>query len=180
MMNKGFEVIEARWLFGVRPEQIDVVVHAQSTVHSMVEFVDGSVLAQLGPTDMRMPIQYALTYPERVASNQVALDWTKLKRLDFEKVSTRRFPCLRLARQAMKKGGALPCALNAADEIAVAAFLERRLPFLGIPEVIEYVLGRTPRTKFASMDDVIAADGEARRMAKEEVAKLAAKAAAAS
>jgi 1-deoxy-D-xylulose-5-phosphate reductoisomerase len=180
MMNKGFEVIEARWLFGVRPEQIDVVVHAQSTVHSMVEFVDGSVLAQLGPTDMRMPIQYALTYPERVASNQVALDWTKLKRLDFEKVSTRRFPCLRFARQAMKKGGALPCALNAADEIAVAAFLERRLPFLGIPEVIEYVLGRTPRTKFASMDDVIAADGEARRMAKEEVAKLAAKAAAAS
>ena len=140
MMNKGFEVIEARWLFGVRPEQVDVVVHAQSTVHSMVEFVDGSVLAQLGPTDMRMPIQYALTYPERVASNQVALDWSKLKRLDFTKVSTRRFPCLRLAREAMKKGGALPCALNAADEIAVAAFLERRLPFLGIPEVIERVL----------------------------------------
>jgi 1-deoxy-D-xylulose-5-phosphate reductoisomerase len=180
MMNKGFEVIEARWLFGVRPEQIEVVVHAQSTVHSMVEFVDGSVLAQLGPTDMRMPIQYALTYPERIASNQVALDWSKLKRLDFERVSTRRFPCLRLAREAMKKGGAWPCALNAADEIAVAAFLERRLPFLGIPEVIECVLGRTPRTKFGTMDDVLAADVEARRMAKEEVAKLAAKAAAAS
>jgi 1-deoxy-D-xylulose-5-phosphate reductoisomerase len=173
MMNKGFEVIEARWLFGVRPEQIEVVVHAQSTVHSMVEFVDGSVLAQLGPTDMRMPIQYALTYPERVASNQVALDWSKLKRLDFAKASTRRFPCLRLAREAMKKGGALPCALNAADEIAVAAFLERRLPFLGIAEVIERVLGRTPRGKFASIEDVLAADGEARRMAGEEVAKLA-------
>lgn len=180
MMNKGFEVIEARWLFGVRPEQIDVVVHAQSTVHSMVEFVDGSVLAQLGPTDMRMPIQYALTYPERVASNQVALDWSKLKRLDFAKASTRRFPCLRLAREAMKKGGALPCALNAADEIAVAAFLERRLPFLGIPEVIERVLGRTPRVKFGSMEDVLAADAEARRMAAEEVAKLAVGLAAAS
>jgi 1-deoxy-D-xylulose-5-phosphate reductoisomerase len=180
MMNKGFEVIEARWLFGVRPEQIDVLVHSQSTVHSMVEFVDGSVLAQLGPTDMRMPIQYALTYPERAASNQVALDWSKLKRLDFAKVSTRRFPCLRLAREAMKKGGALPCALNAADEIAVAAFLEGRLPFLGIPEVIERVLHRTPRTKFASMDDVLAADSDARRMAQEEVAKLGTAAVAAS
>jgi 1-deoxy-D-xylulose-5-phosphate reductoisomerase len=177
MMNKG---IEARWLFGMRPDQIDVVVHAQSTVHSMVEFVDGSVLAQLGPTDMRMPIQYALTYPERVASNQVALDWPKLKRLDFAKASTRRFPCLRLAREAMKKGGALPCALNAADEIAVAAFLERRIPFLGIPEVIERVLGRTPRVRFEKMEDVLAADAEARRMAREEVERLAVTAAAAS
>jgi 1-deoxy-D-xylulose-5-phosphate reductoisomerase len=180
MMNKGFEIIEARWLFGMRPEQIEVVIHPQSTIHSMVEFVDGSVLAQLGPTDMRMPIQYALTYPQRVASNQVALDWSKLRRLDFEKVSTRRFPCLRLAREALKKGGALPCALNAADEIAVAAFLERKLPFLGIPEVIERVLERTPKTRFAKMDDVVAADAEARRMAKEEVDRLAVTAAAAS
>jgi len=180
MMNKGFEVIEAHWLFGMRPEQIDVVVHPQSTIHSMVEFVDGSVLAQLGPTDMRMPIQYALTYPERVTSDQVALDWTRFKRLDFEKASTRRFPCLRLAREALKKGGALPCALNAADEIAVAAFLERRLPFPGIPEVIERVLGRTPRLLFQKMDDVLTADGEARRMAREEVERLAVTAAAAS
>jgi 1-deoxy-D-xylulose-5-phosphate reductoisomerase len=180
MMNKGFEIIEARWLFGMRPEQIDVVVHPQSTIHSMVEFVDGSVLAQLGPTDMRMPIQYALTYPERVASNNhLALDWTKLKRLDFQKASTRRFPCLRLAREAMKKGGALPCALNAADEVAVAAFLERRLPFLGIAEVIERVLGRTPRVKFEKMEDVLTADAEARRMAREEVGKLTATAVAA-
>ena len=178
MMNKGFEVIEARWLFGVRPDQIDVVIHPQSTIHSMVEFVDGSVLAQLGPTDMRMPIQYALTYPERVASNGIALDWSKLRRLDFEKTSTRRFPCLRLAREAMKKGGALPCALNAADEIAVAAFLERRLPFLGISEVIENVLARTPRVRFETMDDVLAADREARLIAQEEVAKLAVTAAA--
>ncbi len=146
----------------------------------MVEFVDGSVLAQLGPTDMRMPIQYALTYPERVASNQIALDWTKLRRLDFARVSTRRFPCLRLAREALKKGGALPCALNAADEVAVAAFLERRLPFLGISEVIERVLGRTPRMRFEKMDDVLTADAEARRMAREEVDRLAMTAAAAS
>jgi 1-deoxy-D-xylulose-5-phosphate reductoisomerase len=180
MMNKGFEVIEARWLFGMRPDQIDVVIHPQSTIHSMVEFVDGSVLAQLGPTDMRMPIQYALTYPERVASNEVALNWSKLRRLDFTRVSTRRFPCLRLAKEAMKRGGGMPCALNAADEVAVAAFLERRLPFLGIPEVIERVLGRMPRVKFDKMDDVLTADLEARRMAKEEVERVAVAAAAAS
>ena len=180
MMNKGFEVIEARWLFGVEPKQIDVVIHPQSTIHSMVEFVDGSVLAQLGPTDMRLPIQYALTYPERLASNQLALDWSKVKRLDFAKVSTRRFPCLRLAREALKRGGALPCALNAADEVAVAAFLERKLPFLGIPEVIERVLGRMPKTRFEKMDDVLTADAEARRMAREEVGRLAVTAAAAS
>jgi 1-deoxy-D-xylulose-5-phosphate reductoisomerase len=172
MMNKGFEVIEARWLFGMKPDQIDVLIHPQSTIHSMVEYVDGSILAQLGPTDMRMPIQYALTYPERVASNQVALDWSKLQRLDFAKVSTRRYPCLKLAREAMRKGGALPCALNAADEVAVAAFLERKLPFLGIPEVVERVLGRMPRMKLQKMEDVLSADAEARRMAKEEVATL--------
>jgi 1-deoxy-D-xylulose-5-phosphate reductoisomerase len=180
MMNKGFEVIEACWLFDMKPAQVDVVIHPQSTIHSMVEFVDGSVLAQLGATDMRMPIQYALTYPERVASNQVDLDWTKLKRLDFAKVSTRRYPCLRLAREAMKKGGAWPCALNAADEVAVAAFLERRIPFLGIPEVVESVLARTPRVRIDKMDDVLAADAEARRIAREEVSRLAGTALAAS
>src|SRR5260221_3230083 len=173
MMNKGFEVIEAHWLFGMRPDQIDVVIHTQSTIHSMVEYVDGSILAQLGPTDMRIPIQYALTYPERVvASNQVALDWSKLKRLDFEKASTRRYPCLKLAREAMKKGGALPCALNAADEVAVAAFLEKKLPYSGIAEVVERVLGRMPRLKLQKMEDVLSADAEARRIAKEEVAAL--------
>jgi 1-deoxy-D-xylulose-5-phosphate reductoisomerase len=175
MMNKGFEVIEARWLFGVRPDQIDVIIHPQSVIHSFVEFIDGAVLAQLAPPDMRMPIQYALTYPERVESQQVQLDWSKLRRLDFEKASTRRFPCLRLAREAMKKGGAYPCVLNAADEVAVAAFLEHRLPFLGIPHVIEAVLGRTPRTKFSSIADVLAADAEARRQAAETVTQLASK-----
>lgn len=176
MMNKGFEVIEARWLFDMKPAQVDVVIHPQSTVHSMVEFVDGSVLAQLGATDMRMPIQYALTYPDRVASNQVDLDWTKLKRLDFDQVSTRRYPCLGLAREATKMGGAWPCALNAADEVAVAAFLQRQIPFLGIPEVVENVLARTPRVKIEQMADVLAADTEARQIAKEEVSKLAKKA----
>ena len=175
MMNKGFEIIEARWLFDMKPSQVDVVIHPQSTIHSMVEYVDGSILAQLGATDMRMPIQYALTYPERVASNQVDLDWAKLKRLDFGKVSTRRYPCLRLAREAMKKGGAWPCALNAADEVAVAAFLVRQISFLGIAEVVEAVLSRTARVRIEKMDDVLAADAEARRVAKEEVSRLAAK-----
>jgi len=172
MMNKGFEIIEAHWLFDMRPDQIDVIIHPQSVIHSFVEFIDGAVLAQLAPPDMRMPIQYALTYPGRVASQQVQLDWSKLRRLDFQKASTRRFPCLRLAREALKKGGALPCALNAADEIAVAAFLDHRLPFLGIPEVIETVLSNTPRTKFHSIADVLAADAEARRQASEAVSRL--------
>ena len=179
LMNKGFEVIEACRLFALPAERVQVIVHPQSTIHSMVEFVDGSVLAQLGPTDMRMPIQYALTYPERLASKDVALDWSKLKRLDFEKASTRRFPCLRLAREAMHKGGAYPCALNAADEVAVGAFLEQRLPFLGIPEVIEKVLARTPKVRLEKMDDVLTADSEARRMAQEEVVKVASRAAVA-
>jgi 1-deoxy-D-xylulose-5-phosphate reductoisomerase len=171
LMNKGFEVIEAHWLFGMKPEQIDVVIHPQSTVHSMVEFVDGSILAQLGPTDMRVPIQYALTYPERLASNGRKLDWAVLRRLDFRKASPRRFPCLRLAREALRQGGALPCALNAADEVAVAAFLDRRLPFPGIARVIERVLERTSGARLARIEDVLAADAEARRLAGEEIAK---------
>jgi 1-deoxy-D-xylulose-5-phosphate reductoisomerase len=169
LINKGFEVIEAHWLFGMRLEQIEVVIHPQSTVHSMVEFVDGSILAQLGPTDMRVPIQYALTYPERLASNGCQLDWAALRRLDFEKVPPRKFPCLRLAREALRQGGPLPCALNAADEVAVAAFLERRLPFPGIARVIERVLERMPRNALAGIEDVLAADGQARRLAREEI-----------
>jgi 1-deoxy-D-xylulose-5-phosphate reductoisomerase len=159
---------------------VEVIVHPQSTIHSMVEFVDGSILAQLGPTDMRTPIQYALTYPERTASNLTGLDWSRLKRLDFEKVSRRRYPCLRLAREALREGGAFPCALNAADEVAVAAFLEHRLAFLGIPGVIEGVLSRTSRGRLEKMDDVLAADAEARRMASEEIRRLGLVAATAS
>ena len=165
MMNKGFEVIEARWLFGVELERIQVVIHPQSTIHSMVEYVDGSILAQLGPTDMRMPIQYALTYPERAASKGCALDWSALKRLDFEDVPDKKFPCLSLAREAARIGGPLPCALNAADEVAVAAFLENRLDFPGIARVVEHVLAEMPRTRVGSIDDVLAVDAEARRLA---------------
>src|SRR6202007_2778924 len=161
-----------------QPRQAGVGHPPTTTIYSMVEFIDGSLLAQLGATDMRMPIQYALTYPERMASNQVDLNWGKLKRLDFAKVSTRRYPCLRLAREAMKKGGAWPCALNAADEVAVAAFLERQIPFLGIPEGVARVLERTPRVKIERMDDVLAADAEARRIGREEVHRLAGKAVA--
>jgi 1-deoxy-D-xylulose-5-phosphate reductoisomerase len=166
LMNKGFEVIEARWLFGMDLDRIRVVIHPQSTIHSMVEFIDGSILAQLGPTDMRMPIQYALTYPARVASNQCALEWTALKRLDFEEVPPRKFRCFELAREAARLGGPLPCALNAADEIAVAAFLERRLPFPAIAAVIEKVLEKMPRAAMGSIGDVLAADAEARRLAR--------------
>lgn len=172
LMNKGFEVIEARWLFGMPLEKIDVVVHPQSTIHSMVEYVDSSILAQLGPTDMRMPLQYALTYPERIEMRMLHLDWERMRRLDFEKVSTRRFPCLKLAREASRKGGVYPAALNAADEVAVAAYLERRMAFGGIPRVIESVLSRMPRSKPTSIQDVLAADGEARRLAHEEIGKL--------
>jgi 1-deoxy-D-xylulose-5-phosphate reductoisomerase len=171
LVNKGFEVIEAHWLFGIEPKRIDVVIHPQSTIHSMVEYVDGSVLAQLGPTDMRMPIRYALTYPEREGSNGVELNWDSLRRLDFEKVPSRKFPCLRLARRALEEGGAQPCAFNAADEVAVEAFLGLRLPFGGIARVIERVLDRMPKAALNSIGDVLAADAEARRLARQEVEK---------
>ncbi|HUO35257.1 MAG TPA: 1-deoxy-D-xylulose-5-phosphate reductoisomerase [Candidatus Acidoferrum sp.] len=173
LTNKGFEVIEAHWLFDLPLEQIQVVIHPQSTIHSMVEFNDGSILAQLGPTDMRMPIQYALTYPDRLPSNDCALDWSSLHRLDFEEVPAKKFPCLSLAREALRGGGPLPCALNAADEVAVAAFLECMLPFLGIPAVIERVLEKIPQTPVRSIEDVLAADAEARRLAREAVDAVA-------
>jgi 1-deoxy-D-xylulose-5-phosphate reductoisomerase len=169
LMNKGFEVIEAKWLFGTGLDKIQVVIHPQSTIHSMVEFIDGSILAQLGPTDMRMPIQYALTYPERAPSNTCALDWSTLRKLEFAAVPAKKFPCLALAKEASRQGGPLPCALNAADEIAVAAFLEKRLPFLGIAAVIEKVLEKMPRTSLHSIADVLEADAEARRLARQEI-----------
>ncbi len=169
LMNKGFEVIEAKWLFGTDLDKIHVVIHPQSTIHSLVEFVDGSILAQLGPTDMRMPIQYALTYPERVPSNTCALDWSTLRKLEFAAVPAKKFPCLTLAKEAARQGGPLPCALNAADEIAVAAFLEKRLPFLGIAAAIEKVLEKMPRTALHGIADVLEADAEARRLARLEI-----------
>jgi 1-deoxy-D-xylulose-5-phosphate reductoisomerase len=139
----------------------------------MVEFVDGSILAQLGPTDMRMPIQYALTYPERVASNGCALNWSSLRKLEFEEVPAGKFPCLALAIEALRRGGPSPCALNAADEIAVAAFLQGKLSFPGIATVIERVLDGMSRTPLHSIDDVLAADAEARRLARDAAKQLA-------
>jgi 1-deoxy-D-xylulose-5-phosphate reductoisomerase len=171
LMNKGFEVIEARWLFGMSLDRIQVLIHPQSTIHSMVEFVDGSILAQLGPTDMRMPIQYALTYPDRIPSNGCALDWTALRKLEFEDVPQGKFPCLALAQHALREGGPLPAALNAADEIAVAAFLEGRLACPAIAGVIERVLEQMPNLRMRSVDDVLAADLEARRLAREETVR---------
>ena len=137
MMNKGFEVIEARWLFDVRPDQIEVLIHPQSTIHSMVEFIDGSVIAQLGPTDMRLPIQYACSYPERWEATLPSLDLTRPGRLEFHAPARDRFPCLDLAYRALRTGGTLPVVLNAANEIAVQAFLDGKLGFTAIPRVIE-------------------------------------------
>jgi 1-deoxy-D-xylulose-5-phosphate reductoisomerase len=170
LMNKGFEVIEARWLFGMGMDRIDVVIHPQSIVHSMVEYVDGSVLAQLGPPDMRLPIQYALTYPDRVPSEGARLDWSRIEKLEFTQPEPGKFPCLDLAREATRRGGAAPCALNAADETAVAAFLAGRIPFIGIARVVASVLEKTSSAALGSIDDVLAADREARRLAEGFVA----------
>ena len=164
MLNKGLEVIEACRLFDVPPSQVKVTVHPQSTVHSLVEFVDGSILAQISVTDMRLPILYALAYPERPAST-LTFDLAALRHLDFEQPDFERFPCLRLAFEAAEKGGAHCIALNAADEVAVEAFLDRRIPFMGIPRTIERVLAATPEAHPATIAEVLAADREARQRA---------------
>jgi 1-deoxy-D-xylulose-5-phosphate reductoisomerase len=164
MLNKGLEIIEACRLFDVPPSKVRVTVHPQSTVHSLVEYVDGSILAQISVTDMRLPILYALAYPERPASN-LTFDLAALRHLDFEEPDFQRFPCLRLAYEAAEKGGSHCIALNAADEIAVEAFLERRIPFTGIPDTIERVLASTPEAHPAAIAEVLAVDREARRQA---------------
>jgi 1-deoxy-D-xylulose-5-phosphate reductoisomerase len=165
MMNKGLEVIEAHWLFACSPEQIQVVVHPQSVIHSLVEYTDGSVLAQLGNPDMRTPIAYALAYPERIDAGVPSLDLFQIARLDFEAPDFERFPCLQLAYAALRAGGTAPAILNAANEIAVAAFLDRRLSFLGIPRLIEATLAKLPAGPEGSLADVLTADAEARRIA---------------
>jgi 1-deoxy-D-xylulose-5-phosphate reductoisomerase len=164
MLNKGLEIIEACRLFNVPPSQVRVTVHPQSTVHSLVEFVDGSILAQISVTDMRLPILYALAYPERPAST-LTFDLAALRHLDFEQPDFERFPCLRLAYEAAEMGGNHPIALNAADEVAVEAFLERRIPFTGIPSTIERVLASTPEGHPATIAEVLAADRQARQSA---------------
>jgi 1-deoxy-D-xylulose-5-phosphate reductoisomerase len=172
MMNKGLEIVEAHWLFGLPSNQIEVLIHPESIVHSMIEFQDGTVMAQLSVADMRLPIQYALTYPERVTGNgdSLNLDLTRAGRLQFEKPDSERFPCLSLAREALEIGGSMPCVLNAADEVAVEAFLARRLRFPDIPRVIERVMRGMPQGHFRSLEDILACDQEARRRAEELIA----------
>ena len=166
MLNKGLEVIEACRLFDVPPAQVRVTVHPQSTVHSLVEYVDGSILAQISVTDMRLPILYALAWPERPASS-LTFDLAALRHLDFETPDFERFPCLRLAFEAAEKGGAHCIALNAADEVAVEAFLAKRIPFTGIPVTIEKVLASTPEAHPTTIAEVLAADRDARQTASE-------------
>ena len=172
MMNKGLEIIEAHWLFGATPEQIQVVVHPQSVVHSMVEYADGSVIAQLGHPDMRTPIAQALAYPERIDAGVPSLDPFRVGALSFERPDFERFPALGLAYEALKTGGEAPAALNAANEVAVAAFLEGRLPFLHITTVIEETLGGASARSVGTLEDVLAADAGARARAKQIVSRL--------
>jgi 1-deoxy-D-xylulose-5-phosphate reductoisomerase len=175
MMNKGFEIIEACRLFDLPPARVRVTIHPQSTVHSLVEFVDGSILAQISVTDMRLPILYALAYPERVdaqaAEPPLTFDLAALSQLDFAPPDFTRFPCLRLAYEAAQSGPAACIALNAADEIAVAAFLEGRIPFPAIPSTIEEVLTETSSYAPASIKDVLAADEAARACARNVLAR---------
>ena len=165
MMNKGLEVIEARWLFDAPPEMIQVVVHPQSVIHSAVQYVDGSVLAQMGNPDMRTPIAYAMAWPERITAGVEPLDLFKIARLDFVAPDFERFRCLQLAYDALREGGTAPAILNAANEVAVAAFLDGALPFLGIARLDEAVLQALPAGPEGSLADVLAADAEARRLA---------------
>ncbi len=173
LMNKGLEVIEARWLFGIPASRIEVLVHPQSVVHSMVEFVDGTVLAQLGVTDMRLPIQYALSHPERWEAAIPGMDFKRPLHLDFDQPDRGRFPCLDLAYRALEAGGSAPAVLNAANEEAVAAFLDGRIPFTAIPESIMEVLDGRPATPVTRLEDVLAADAWARERSREALKRRA-------
>lgn len=165
MMNKGFEVIEAKWLFGVRPDQIEVVVHPQSIIHSMVQYEDGAVKAQLGMPDMRLPIQYAFSYPQRVKSSFDRLDFSQMKELTFEQPDTNRFRCLALAYEALNRGGNMACIVNAANEVVVSAFLHDRISFLRMSEVIEQSMAKVPFIQTPTYEDYVATDAETRRIA---------------
>ena len=169
MMNKGLEVIEAHWLFNAGADDIQVVIHPQSVIHSLVEYVDGSVLAQLGNPDMRTPIAYGLAYPERIDAGVAPLDLFKVATLNFTAPDFERFPCLALAYRALRAAGTAPAVLNAANEVAVAAFLDRQISFLQIPRVIASVLDTLPVSKVDCLDDVLGADAEARRAAQQQL-----------
>ena len=165
MMNKGFEVIEAKWLFGVRPDQIEVVVHPQSIIHSMVQYEDGAVKAQLGMPDMRLPIQYAFSYPQRIKASFDRLDFSTMQELTFEQPDTNRFRCLALAYEALNRGGNMACIVNAANEVVVSAFLKDRISFLRMSEVIEQSMVKVPFIHTPTYEDYVATDAEARRIA---------------
>src|SRR5580698_4533010 len=171
LMNKGFEVIEACRLFHMPPAKVEVIVHPQSTIHSMVEFVDGSILAQVSVTDMRLPILYALTYPERIQSD-MRFNVSDLRHLDFTPPDLKKFPCLRLAYEAAEAGGAKTIALNAADEVAVAAFLDGCIRFTQVPDIIKMVIAETEVGNLESISNVLKADAEARRIAHEKIEQL--------
>jgi 1-deoxy-D-xylulose-5-phosphate reductoisomerase len=174
MMNKGLEVIEARWLFGVPPERIEVLIHPQSIVHSLVEYADGSVIAQLSNPDMRVPIANALAYPERIESGAQSLNLSSVKNLSFEKPDERRFPCLGLAYAALRAGGTAPTVLNAANEVAVAAFLAGRLRFTAIAEVIAETLEVVQPRRADDLGTIMDADAQARGEAQARIMALAA------
>jgi 1-deoxy-D-xylulose-5-phosphate reductoisomerase len=169
MMNKGFEVIEAKWLFGVQKDQIDVLVHPQSIVHSMVQFTDGSVKAQLGMPDMRLPIQYAFGYPNRLPNNYERVDFTKLNTLTFEKPDLERFRNLAFAYYAMEKGGNMPCILNAANEVVVAAFLRDKIGFLAMSDAMEWAMQTLPFIKTPTYQDYVETDAHVRKMVAEKI-----------
>lgn len=171
LMNKGLELIEARWLFGVKPENIEVVIHPQSIIHSMVQFSDGGVIAQLGTPDMRLPIQYALSYPYRVDLNTERLDFAALGSLSFEKPDLLRFPCLGLAYEALRRSGNSTCAMNGANEVAVAAFLRGEIGFTAIPEIISTTMERCDFIEKPDFEAIFSTDFEAKRLAGETLAK---------
>lgn len=168
LMNKGLEVIEARWLFDIDVSKIKVIIHRQAIIHSMVEFIDGIVLAQLGVTDMALPIQYALSYPARLSNEKYRLDFGKIENLTFSKVDTQKFPCLDFAYQAIKCGGSAPSVLNAANEEAVEAFLNKRISFISIPKIIEKIMSKHKAAADADLEEILEADrwtrGEAKRL----------------
>ena len=172
MMNKGFEVIEAKWLFGVRPDQIEVVVHPQSVIHSMIQFEDGAIKAQLGAPDMRLPIQYAFSYPDRIKSSFDRVDFTKCLNLTFEQPDTTRFRNLALAYEAMHRGGNLPCIVNAANEVVVASFLADGVSFFGMSDVIEKTMEKVAFIQKPTFDDYMATNEEARRIAADLISSI--------
>ncbi|MCD6333696.1 MAG: 1-deoxy-D-xylulose-5-phosphate reductoisomerase, partial [Bacteroidales bacterium] len=172
LMNKGLEAIEAKWLFNLEPDQIDIVVHPQSIIHSMVQFVDGSVKAQMGMPDMRLPILFALNYPGRSPASFPRLDFREINQLNFSYPDKKKFPNLNIALKALRQGGNIPCVMNAANEVAVTAFLQKKISFTGMPEVIERTIGQASYISDPGLEDYFASDLEARKIAESIVSQF--------